>query len=148
MEWVGHAQQLVDVFYFSMVGQGGRRGNKISWYLRSCVDDLRNGIERENLQPEKLVQTTENFDIKINCIHGQQPFSVHTWLCTLGMCIGGEYFWIVFRRVTRRHFLKSIASRTLPTAVVVAIQIPPSKTLGQIYTIGDRYTDRWRCIVF
>jgi hypothetical protein len=55
-----------------MVGQGGRRGNnendKISWYLRSCVDDLRNGIERENLQPEKLVQTTENVDIKINYI--------------------------------------------------------------------------------
>ena len=79
-------------------------------------------------------------------IHGQQSFSVHTWLCILGMCIGGEYFWIVFRRVTRRHFLKiHCVTYSTDCCVVVAIQIPPSKTLGQIYTIGDRYTDRWRC---
>ena len=111
-------------FYGGARRRNNENDNKISWYLRACVDDLRHGIERENLvvKPEKLVQTTGNFDINTNYIHGQQPFNVHTWLCILHG-YWREYVWIVVRRVTRRHFLKSVASRTLPTAVaVVAIQ--------------------------
>ena len=67
-------------FYGGARRRNNENDNKISWYLRACVDDLRHGIERENLvvKPEKLVQTTGNFDINTNYIHGQQPFNVHT----------------------------------------------------------------------
>ena len=52
-------------FYGGARRRNNENDNKISWYLRACVDDLRHGIERENLvvKPEKLVQTTGNFDI-------------------------------------------------------------------------------------